>query len=76
MPNRDFKKKYENDNELDDSLIVKESQDAIKEMNDMLDRIGKEIYDDVMEIRKTKREKELEDSFNERYEKYLKEILK
>ena len=51
-------KKYENDNELDDSLIVKESQDAIKEMNDMLDRIGKEIYDDVMEIRKTKREKE------------------
>lgn len=53
-----MKKKYENDNELDDSLIVKESQDAIKEMNDMLDRIGKEIYDDVMEIRKTKREKE------------------
>lgn len=47
-----MKKEYENDNELDDSLIVKESQDAIKEMNDILDGIGKEIYEDVMKMRR------------------------
>lgn len=57
-----MKKEYENDNELDDSLIVKESQDAIKEMNDMLDGIGKEIYDDVMEMRK-QREKRVNNFF-------------
>ena len=58
-----MKKEYENDNELDDSLIVKESQDAIKEMNDMLDGIGKEIYDDVMEMRK-QREKRVKSLSN------------
>ena len=47
---------YENDDVLDDSLIVKESQDAIKELNEQLDGIGKEIYDEVMKRRKMKGE--------------------
>lgn len=51
-----MRKEYENDNDLDDSIVVKESQEAIKKRNDLLKGIGKEIHDEVMEIRKQKRE--------------------
>lgn len=60
---------YEDYNVLDDSLIVKESQNAIKRRNEQLDGIGKEIYDEVMKHRKMRKNDDSIDEANHMQDK-------